>query len=437
MRSENNFLLKINRMVKNWKPIFLLVIIPCHVLSQDINKLSLQEAYDLAEKNYPVTQQSKLVQQTANLTIENLSRGFLPQVSLSGQATYQSDVTKVNVPVPGFNLTPPSRDQYKVLADVNQMIYDGGMIRQQKVAATIQADVEDQKVKVELYKLKERVSQVYLGILYLDEQIKQVDLVKADLQTGIKRVEAQVNNGVALRSNLNVLKAEMLKADQRAIELKASKKGLMETLALFLGKELEANTVLEKPVISSFSIDKEITRPELSLFQQQGKLLSQQDNLIKAKNLPKASLFAQGGYGRPGLNMLKNDFAFYYIGGVRLNWSLGNLYTQKKEKELVEVSKKVIDIQKETFLLNTSVQLKQQQSEMEKLQQLIAADNDIIDLRKQVTDAAKAQLENNVITANDYLKEVNAEDQARQLRIAHQLQLLQAQINYQTISGKQ
>lgn len=406
-------------------------------MSQDINKLSLQEAYDLAEKNYPVTQQSKLVQQTANLTIENLSRGFLPQVSLSGQATYQSDVTKVNVPVPGFNLTPPSRDQYKVLADVNQMIYDGGMIRQQKVAATIQADVEDQKVKVELYKLKERVSQVYLGILYLDEQIKQVDLVKADLQTGIKRVEAQVNNGVALRSNLNVLKAEMLKADQRAIELKASKKGLMETLALFLGKELEANTVLEKPVISSFSIDKEITRPELSLFQQQGKLLSQQDNLIKAKNLPKASLFAQGGYGRPGLNMLKNDFAFYYIGGVRLNWSLGNLYTQKKEKELVEVSKKVIDIQKETFLLNTSVQLKQQQSEMEKLQQLIAADNDIIDLRKQVTDAAKAQLENNVITANDYLKEVNAEDQARQLRIAHQLQLLQAQINYQTISGKQ
>lgn len=406
-------------------------------MSQDINKLSLQEAYDLAEKNYPVTQQSKLVQQTANLTIENLSRGFLPQVSLSGQATYQSDVTKVNVPVPGFNLTPPSRDQYKVLADVNQMIYDGGMIRQQKVAATIQADVEDQKVKVELYKLKERVSQVYLGILYLDEQIKQVDLVKADLQTGIKRVEAQVNNGVALRSNLNVLKAEMLKADQRAIELKASKKGLMETLALFLGKELEANTVLEKPVISSFSIDKEITRPELSLFHQQGKLLSQQDNLIKAKNLPKASLFAQGGYGRPGLNMLKNDFAFYYIGGVRLNWSLGNLYTQKKEKELVEVSKKVIDIQKETFLLNTSVQLKQQQSEMEKLQQLIAADNDIIDLRKQVTDAAKAQLENNVITANDYLKEVNAEDQARQLRIAHQLQLLQAQINYQTISGKQ
>lgn len=424
-------------MVKYWKWMILLLMLPGQLMAQDINKLSLQEAYDLAEKNYPVTQQSKLVEQTANLTIENLSKGFLPQVSLSGQATYQSDVTRVDVPIPGFDLNPPSRDQYKVLADVNQMIYDGGMIRQQKIAATLNANVEDQKVKVELYKLKERINQVYLGILYLDEQIRQVDLVKADLQTGIKRVEAQVNNGVALRSNLNVLKAEMLKADQRVIELTSSRKGLVETLGLFLGKLLDKGIILEKPVISSFAKDNEVVRPELNLFQQQNKLLSQQDDLIKAKNLPKASLFAQGGYGRPGLNMLKNDFAFYYIGGVRLNWSLGSLYTQKKEKELVEVNKKIVGIQKETFLLNTSAQLKQQQSEIEKLQQLVVTDNNIIDLRKQVTDAAKAQLENNVITANDYLREVNAEDQARQAKITHELQLLQAQINYQTISGKQ
>jgi outer membrane protein TolC len=148
-------------------------------------------------------------------------------------------------------------------------------------------------------------------------------------------------------------------------------------------------------------------------------------------------LFAQGGYGRPGLNQLKNGFDFYYIGGVRFNWSLGGLYTKKKEKELVEVNKKIVDIQKETFILNTNTQLKQQQSEIDKLQQLIASDNEIIVLRESVTNAAKAQLENGVITANDYLKEVNADDQARQSLITHGVQLLQAQINYQTISGKQ
>src|SRR5207249_2127217 len=142
-------------------------------------------------------------------------------------------------------------------------------------------------------------------------------------------------------------------------------------------------------------------------------------------------------YGRPGLDLLKNEFATFYIGGIRLNWLLGGFYTSRKEKELVEVNKKMINIQKEIFLLNTNSQLKQQQSEIEKLKQLTASDNEIIGLRVQVKDAAVAQLENGVITANDYLREVNAEDQARQVLITHQLQLLQAQINYQTISGKQ
>ncbi|MES1226390.1 MAG: TolC family protein, partial [Bacteroidota bacterium] len=186
-----------------------------------------------------------------------------------------------------------------------------------------------------------------------------------------------------------------------------------------------------------FSATNDIQRAELKLFTDQTKLFAGQEGLIKAKNLPKANVFAQAGYGRPGLNMLQNDFATYYIGGLRLNWNFGGLYTAKKEKQLLQVNKRMVDVQKELFVLNTNTQLKQQQSEVEKLQQLITADNEIIDLRVQVKDAAKAQLENGVITANDYLREVNAEDQSRQTLITHNLQLLQAQINYQTISGKQ
>lgn len=400
-------------------------------------RLDLSKTYELAEKNYPVTRQSKLIEQTASITIENLNKGYLPQVTLSGQATYQSEVTKVPITIPGFTIESPSKDQYKLLADVNQLVYDGGAIKQQKVVQQLTANVENQEVAVELYKLKERVNQIYLGVLYTDEQLKQVELIKADLQTGIKRVEAQVNNGVAFRSNLNVLKAELLKADQRAIELRATRQGLVKTLELFVGESLDPAIVLDKPAVASFAINTEVARPELKLFQEQNNLLSQQNNLIRSKNLPKASLFVQGGYGRPGLNMLTNDFDLYYIGGIRFNWSLGGLYTKKKEKELVAINKRVVDIQKETFLLNTNTQLKQQESEIEKLNELVATDDAIIDLRQQVKDAAKAQLENGVITANDYLREVNAEDQARQARITHQLQLLQAQINYQTISGKQ
>jgi outer membrane protein TolC len=424
-------------MVKQLKAGVFTVLMPAFLWAQDDGPLNLKKAYELAEKNYPVTRQSRLIEQTASLSIDNLSKGFLPQITLSGQATYQSDVTKVPVNLPGINIEPPSKDQYKVLADLNQLIYDGGAIKQQKVVQQLSANVEEQKVQVELYKLKDRINQFYLGILFIDEQLKQVGLITQDLQTGIKRVQAQVDNGVVLRSNLNVLKAELLRNDQRAIELKATRKGLIETLSLFLGQNLPENTQLQMPSPGPFMATTEVSRPELKLFQQQTSLNNQQNNLIRSKNLPKASLFVQGGYGRPGLNVLTNEFDLYYIGGVRFNWSLSGLYTKKKEKELVKVNKQIIDIQKETFLLNTNTQLKQQQSDIEKLQQLVATDDAIIDLRHQVTEAARAQLENAVITANDYLREVNAEDAARQSRITHEVQLLQAQINYQIISGKQ
>ena len=415
--------------------LLLLIAFSLFASAQPLQQLSLTTAWELAQKNYPAVKQKDLVRQTAGISVENLQKGFLPQFSISGQATYQSDVTSVPISIPGFSIEAPNKDQYKLVADVNQLIYDGGLTREQKTLQQLNAKVEDQKVEVELYKVKDRINQLFLSILYLDEQLKQVELVKKDIETGIKKVEAQVQNGVAFKSNLNMLKAELLKTGQRTVEISTSRKGLVAALSLFVGQELNEQVQLEQPgslLVANHNID----RPELKLYNEQENLIGQQDKLIQAKNQPKASLFAQAGYGRPGLNMLKNEFAFYSIGGLRFNWSLGGLYTKKKEKEQVQVNKKIVEVQKETFLLNTNAQLKQQQAEIDKLQQLISSDEEIIALRKTVTEAAKAQLENGVITANDFLKEVNAEDMARQALITHRVQLLQSQINYQTILGK-
>jgi outer membrane protein TolC len=407
------------------------------ILYAQSQSLSLQKAYELAQQNYPLIKQRELIKQTSEYSEENLGKGFLPQINLSGQATYQSAVTQVKLPAPGIFIEPLSKDQYRILGDVNQLIYDGGVIKQQKGIQYLSDEVEQQKIEVELYKLKERINQIFLGVLFLDEQLKQVDLVRSDLNNGITRVEAQVNNGVALKSNLNVLKAELLKTDQRAIEIKSSRKGYIDVLSLFINQSLPENIKLEKPTVAGSVLSNDIQRPELKLYSTQEKLLGGQYKVIGSRNKPKASLFFQGGYGRPSLNLFTNDFDFFYTTGLRLNWSIGGFYTEKREKKIIELNQKTIDIQKEVFLFNTNTQLKQQQSEFDKLQKLIATDNDIIDLRIKVKDAAKAQLENGVITANDYLREVNAEDQARQSLITHQIQLLQAQINYQTISGKQ
>ena len=413
-------------------------LLPMGLHAQPGGQLSLEEAYRLARDNYPLIRQKELIGKTAGLTIENLSKGFLPQVSVLGQATYQSDVTEIKIPFPGFSVEPLSKDQYKLVTDVTQMIYDGGITREQKNLQQLNASVEQQKLEVDLYKLNERISQVFLGILFLEEQLKQVELVKTDINNGIKKVEAQVNNGVAFRSGVTLLQAELLKTEQRVIEINASRTGLLQTLGLFINQTLPTDIRLLTPVALPVDIaTTTIARPELQLFSTQDKFLNGQSKLVDAKNLPRASLFMQSGYGRPGLNFLKNDFAFYYIGGLRLNWSLAGLYTQKKDKELLLVNRRMVDIQKETFLLNTHTAMIQQQAEVDKLRQLIASDIAIIELRVKVKEAAKAQLDNGVITANDYLREVTAEDLARQALITHQLELLQAQINFKNISGNQ
>jgi len=299
--------------------------------------------------------------------------------------------------------------------------------------AKANAETEQQKIEVELYKLKERINQIYFGILLIDAQIEQTELLKKDIQSGIDKTNAAITNGTALKSNADNLKAELLKTDQRTIELKANRKGYTDMLAIFIAKQVTENTKLITPVTQV--IQPAINRPELKLYETQKKSFDIQNKLITARNLPKVGLFFQGGYGRPGLNQLSNDFATYYIGGLKLNWNFGGLYTAKNDRALLKINQQTIDVQKEVFLFNTNLSLSQQNSEVDKFQKLINTDNEIIQLRQKVKTTAQAQLQNGVITTNDYLTYVNAEDQARQNLLLHQVQLSLAQYNYQTTYG--
>ena len=424
----------LNRMVKIFS-LTAILFFSQQTIAQSITQLTLDSAYAYARENYPLLKQKDLINRSAFLTIDNIKTSFLPQVTLSGQATYQSEVTSIPISLPGFETPLLARDQYKLLADINQLLYDGGLAKTQKEIQQVNSLVEDQKTEVELYKLKDRINQLFLGTILLDQQITQTGLQRKDIELGLNKVKAQVANGTAFQSNKLVLDAEILKNDQRLIELKANRKSLLDVMLLFIGKTLSPDALLIMPTVNEVA-EADVQRPELQLYHYQDSLLSIQDKMISVKNRPKTSVFAQGGYGRPGLNVLQNDFNFYYIGGLKLSWSLGGLYTAKKEKQINEISQQVVNVQKDVFLLNTSTQLVQQKNEMDKLKELIAVDNKIIDVRTQVKTASNAQLENGVITANDYLREVNAEDQARLSLIAHQLQLLQAKINYLNILGK-
>ncbi len=413
---------------------FLFWIFVLPLCSQTNNSLALEDCYKLAKQNYPLVKQRELIEKSKDYSVQNAGKGYFPQLNINGQASYQSAVTQIPIQIPGMNIPSLSKDQYKLYGEINQPLYDGGLVKSQKLIQETNAGVELQKLDVELYKLKERINQLFFGILMMDEQLKQVELLKKDLQSAVAKTEASIANGIAFKNNLDILKVEQLKIEQRAIEYKANRSAYLQMLGLFLNQALDVNTQLLKPQNKLAS--QNISRPELLLFDQQKKNVDLQNDVLRSRVLPKFNLFLQAGYGRPALNMLSNTFESYYIGGLRLNWSLSGLYTLKNDKAILDLSRKNIDLQKELFIYNTNLSLKQQSAEVQKLSELLRSDDEIITLRSRIKTTSSAQLANGVISSNDYVRELNAEDQARETKILHDVQLLMAQYNQQTTAGE-
>ena len=397
--------------------------------------LTLDRCYEKARANFPLIKQKEYIAKSKEYSVSNVWKGYFPQITISGRASYQSDVTSLPISLPGMKIDPLSLDQYKAVADVSQTIWDGGIMSAQAGIQSSSADVDDQKIEIEMLKVKDRINQLYFGILLLDEQLVQTELVKKDLTASFDKLNAAFENGTATKPNVDILKAELLKTDQRKIELRSSRKSFVDMLGLLINERLDETLKLEQPEIANVFESNEINRPELKLYSSQESLIENQSGITLAKILPKASLFFQGGYGKPTLNMLKNSFDWYYIAGARLTWSPSNLYTYGNESEINELNKKSVEAQKEAFLLNTNLSLKQQIGEIDKLKELIKVDKEIITIRTSVKESTKAQLENGVITSSDFIRELNNEDQAKQNLSIHTIQLLLAQQNYKLTAG--
>ncbi len=404
--------------------------------------LKIDDCYRMARENYPLVKQYELIEKTKEFSVENAQKTHLPQFGIYGQATWQSDVTKIPLdfealkPILGNNVpTIPelSKDQYKLYGDVSYSLTDLVTTKNQSDLVKANAEVEKQKLEVELYKLRERINSLFFGVLLIDAQIAQAELVKKDIQNGIERAEVAIANGAALRSAADNLKAELLKTKQRTTELQATRKGYSDMLALFIGQPIDENMVFEKPLPPIVS--NEINRPEMLLFNLQHQAFDLQNHQITDRNLPRVNLFLQGGFGKPALNMFSNNFAPYHITGVRLSWNLSGFYSYRNEQKQIDVNQAGVQVQQEIFLFNTNLALSQQNAEISKIRDLITDDSEIILLRENVKHATQTQLENGTATTNDYLIAVNTEDQARQSRILHEIQLLMYQYNIKTTTG--
>ena len=401
---------------------------------------TLEECYCLAQKNYPEIRQYDLIAETEQYNISNAARAWIPQVVLSGQATYQSatptypDAFNAMIAANGINMSGIRKDQYKVAVDVSQNIWDGGQSKANREIAKAEAAELRSRVDVSLYDLQSRIQNLYFGILLLDERVVQTMTLIEVLDANLNRMRTYYKNGVAMQSDVDALEAELLTARQTLGQVEASRASYRRMLEIFIGQPLTDET-LTRPTMQEV-VSYESARPELAMFEAQSNKITAQRNAITASIMPRFSAFAQGYYGYPGLDMFKSmmssEWTLNAIVGVRMSWNIGAFYTKKNNLSKLDAAERQIAVQRDIFLFNTKMQSTQDDGEIARLRSAIEDDNRIVELRHSVRMAAESKLENGVIDATDLLRKIADETTATQNRSTHEIELLQATYRLKT-----
>ena len=413
----------------------IIIVLLSQFLSFTMRAQTLEECQQAAERNYPLIRQYDLIEKTTELTLANIQKGWLPQVSASAQATYQSDVVSFPDQMQalyqqvGIDMKGLTKDQYRVGIDVSQTIYDGGFISSQKAIAREQGKVQAAQNEVNIYNVRRRVNEMYFSLLLIDEQIQLNSDLQELLSGNERKLTSMVKGGTAAESDLNNVKAERLKAVQRATELESQKRMLQRMLSTFCGIEVKA---LSKPLrgkdVSLLGEKGEMLRPELRLFDAQLRLADTQEKALDAALKPRLGVFAQGYYGYPGLNMFEDmmsrKWSLNGIIGARLTWNIGALYTRKNDKAKLQLQREVTESNRDVFLFNNNLEQIQQNENIARYQQLMADDEEIITLRSAVRKAAESKLSHGIIDVNDLVREINAENAARAQQSIHEIEML-------------
>jgi len=392
---------------------------------------TLEECQQAAERNYPLIRQYGLIEKTTALTVANIRKGWLPQVSAQAQATYQSDVTawpdemKTMMTGMGIDMKGLKKDQYRVGVDVQQTVFDGFAIKNQQRIAREQGNVQSAQTEVSLYAVRRRVNEMYFSLLMLEEQM----LLNRDLQELLagneRKLQAMMKGGTAAESDWQSVRAERLNAVQQATSLESQKRMLTAMLSAFCGMEVRS---VRKPEGAATKAQPTGQRPELRLFDAQLRLADAQEQGLDAALMPRLGVFAQGYYGYPGLNMfedmMRRRWSLNGVIGARLTWNIGALYTRKNDKAKLQVQREMTESNREVFLFNNRIEQIQQREEIARYRKLMADDEEIIALRSAVRKAAESKLTHGIIDVNDLVREINQENAARLQLSMHEIEML-------------
>jgi len=420
--------------MKTIKLLFVILLFPVHFLMAQ-ERVTLEQCQTWARENHPVLKQSGLYQQILDLKNENNATTFLPQVTLNGQATYQSDVTKIGISIPNMAIPKVDKDQYKFYLDLKQTIWDGGLSKARALINETENAGNQQQVEVELYQLKEKVNQFYFTSFLIQENLKILEKKTGTLAERQKIIESAVKNGMVLSSELDQLLAELIKTDQLMLELKSNRETVLSALAILTGKTVDQMQNLELST-SLIHMDNLLMRPEMDLFAKQNDLLDANSEILKKQRNPKFFGFGQAGYGKPGLNMLNNKFDTYYLVGLGFNWNVLDWKNTSRQQQVIKLQQEIVQTKQENFVRNIDLATDQQNKQINQLTELMKTEQDLIQVRERITKTSASKLENGAITMADYIQDLNAETTAKLTLETHKIQLKEVLIKLKNIRGQ-
>ena len=392
---------------------------------------TLDECQQAAERNYPLIQQYGLIERTTELTVSNIRKGWLPQVTASAQTTLQSDVTAFPDQMQqmyrtmGIEMEGLRKHQYRVGIDVQQTIYDGGAIKQNAEVARQQGELQSAINETNMYQVRKRVNEMYFGLLLLDKQIALNKDLQALLDANEKKLLSMVNGGTAAESDYLNVKAERLNVTQQLTSIEAQRQAVARMLEAFCGIEINSP---QKPD-SLLHYDQESNqRPELKAIDAQLRLSDAQEKALDAALKPKLGVFAQGYYGYPGYNMfedmMRRQSTWNGMIGARLTWNIAPLYTRKNDKAKIQLQRETAESNRAVFTFNNNLEQIQQHENILRYRKLMADDEEIIALRTSIRKAAESKLSHGIIDVNDLVKEINAENVAKIQQTVHEIEML-------------
>jgi outer membrane protein TolC len=427
-------------MMKRYIFLFVFIIIRILAFPQLPDSITLDYCYKLAATNFPLARQAALMSESSELRKKNINKNWLPQMNFNGSASLQSDVTSFEIPrvagLPPIESPTISKDWYKLTLDVNQALYEGNITAYQKKLEGMNLQADEKALQIELYKLKDRINQVFLSIFIVQENEKLLKSNEEKLAVKLKEVNSAVANGIQLASNADAIRAELLRIGQQLTEARIDRSSAFRMLSQLISVEIPETAKLSLPQTRIISFIYENKRFEAELFDLQVDRVYIMKNMVTTKWNPKVYAFGQLGYGRPGLNMLSDAFDPWWMFGAKLTWNFFNWNQNKNEKKIYDIQGEILKSQKDAFDVNLKISTENNLAQIMKLSELLSGDQEIINLRERITKSASSQVDNGVITSAEYISRMNEETQARLSRQLHIVQLELAKLTYLYNLGK-